>query len=34
MILDIVVFKAIDYMYNPFQNRLSAMCKYRKETIV
>ena len=34
MILDIVVFKAIDYMYNPFQNRLPYMCKHKKETIV
>ena len=34
MILDIIVFKAIDYMYNPFQNRLGMMTKFRNKTIV
>ena len=34
MILDIVVFKAIDYMYEPFQNRFGMMRKFKKNVIV
>ena len=34
MILDIVVFKAIDYMYNYFQNRPSMMHSLKKKVIV